>query len=453
MRRVVSHRRFTFESLGAALTGNVIGRLVQICALLLSAIVLARLLGPTGLGVVAIASATVRLATIPVEEGAARLCERELAGAIGKTDPSQAVAALRFSTVAALTLGAVGAVAVGLLLPVDPLSEAGRGVGLAALGLLAANVANAALRGVLRGEGQTTWAIKVTNAQSLLAPALYLCWTLGDATLSPAIALWLQAGSKLAFLPGLAFLVHRYWVLVGARGDGHTARIPPGWISESAQFALLGLVTVALAEVGTIMLGYLSTPEQAGLFRIASRAFLIAGFVAIAAQQAYGPRIAKEWQTGRGAALEHPSRIMSVAALAGALASLVAFALIGRPILVIAFGPAFEAAFLPSIIMVVGAVSVSLGAVSARLLKMTGEQGVVFRASLLALLLASGLNLVLIPFLGATGCAMASVAAVTLGRIVMNRGVKRHLGFCALPDTASAEALWRRMSRELRGSR
>jgi O-antigen/teichoic acid export membrane protein len=450
----ISHpSRFTFESLGKALTGNVIGRIVQICALLLSAIVLARLLGPGGLGVVAIAAATVRLATIPVEEGAAKLCERELAGAIGKADPAQAIAALKFSTIAALALGIAGAVAVGLLLPVDPVTRAGQGVGLAALGLLAANVATAALRGVLRGEGQTTWAIKVTNAQSLLAPALYLIWTLGDTALTPAAALWLQAGSKVVFLPGLAILVRRYWVLVGVYDPSHGATMRAGWVAESAQFALLGLVTVALAEIGTIMLGYLSTPEQAGLFRIASRAFLIASFVAIAAQQAYGPRIAKDWQSGKGAELERPSRIMSVAALAGALASLIGFALVGRPLLVFAFGPEFEAAFLPALVMVIGAVSVSMGAVSPRLLKMTGEQRIVFRASLLALAVATSLNLLLIPPFGAMGCAVASVVAVTLGRVVMNRGVKQHLGFSALPDSESAGVLWRRMSQELRGTR
>jgi O-antigen/teichoic acid export membrane protein len=216
---------------------------------------------------------------------------------------------------------------------------------------------------------------------------------------------------------------------------------------ESAQFALLGLVTVALAEIGTIMLGYLSTPEQAGLFRIASRAFLIAGFVAIAAQQAYGPRIAKDWQTGKGAALELPSRMMSVAALGGSLAALIGFALLGRWILTAAFGTAFEAAFLPALIMVLGAVSASVGAMSPRLLKMTGEQRIVFRASVLSLLVATGLNIALIPDYGATGCAIASVLAVTVGRVVMNRGVRHRLGFSATPDLTSARALLARLGR------
>jgi hypothetical protein len=68
--------------------------------------------------------------------------------------------------------------------------------------------------------------------------------------------------------------------------------------------------------------------------------------------------------------------------------------------------------------MVIGAVSVSLGAVSPRLLKMTGEQRIVFRASLLALGCGDGSEPpALIPPFGATGCAVASVVAVTLGRV------------------------------------
>jgi O-antigen/teichoic acid export membrane protein len=434
-----------FESLRTALAGNLVGRIVQIVALLLSAIVLARLLGPAGLGVVAIATAMVRLAGIPVEEGAAKLCEREIAGAIGKGDSAQASAALRFGLIATVVLGVTGAAAVWAFAPVDRSSATGQGVLPAALGLLCVSIVTASLRGLLRGEGQTTWAIKVTNAQSLLAPAFYLAWVAMGQEITPAAALWLQAASKLALVPGLALLVRRHWHIAGRGETREAMAIPRGWITESAQFTLLGVVSVALAEVGTIMLGYLSTPEEAGIFRIASRAFLLAGFVTVAMQQAYGPRIAKDWQAGNADALELPSRMMSVAALAGGLVSLIVFALIGKPVLSGAFGPEFEAAYWPALIMVGGAISAGFGAVSPRLLKMTGEQRIVFRAALLGLAVAGGLNLVLIPHFGAMGCAVASVAAITLGRIFMNRGVTRHLGFSATPDRDSARELWRRM--------
>jgi hypothetical protein len=147
-------------------------------ALLVSAIVLARLLGPAGLGVVAIATATVRLATIPVEEGAAKLCEREIAGAIGKGDPcaGQRGAALR-SDRALSSLGVLGrGNAVGPVPAGRPVSAHGD--------RCPAGRAGPSMREPMRhggaarpaaGAGQTTWAIKVTNAQSLLAPVSTFC--------------------------------------------------------------------------------------------------------------------------------------------------------------------------------------------------------------------------------------------------------------------------------------
>jgi O-antigen/teichoic acid export membrane protein len=139
--------------------------------------------------------------------------------------------------------------------------------------------------------------------------------------------------------------------------------------------------------------------------------------------------------------------MMSVAAMGAAAGALIGFALTGRWMLAVAFGPAFVAAYVPSLVMICGAVSISYGAVAPRLLKMTGGQGIVFRASVFALVVAAGLNVALIPPFGATGCAIASVVAMTLGQVVMNRGVRRHLGFPATPDGASATALIRRLRR------
>jgi hypothetical protein len=233
-------------------------------------------------------------------------------------------------------------------------------------------------------------------------------------------ALWLQAATKIGLVPVL--------LLVRPPGTGGSAPPPGplpfrrGWIVDSAQFALLGLVTVALAEIGTLMLGYLSTPEEAGLFRIASRAFLIAGFVAFAAQQAYGPRIARTGRPatrGVGTALAHDER----GGAGGSLAALIGFALLGRWISRRPSARSSRPPSWPALIMVGGAVSASVGAMSPRLLKMTGEQRIVFRASVLSLAGGDGLNLALIPDFGAMGCAMASVLAVTLGRVLMNRGV------------------------------
>jgi O-antigen/teichoic acid export membrane protein len=441
----MSSSPLAFETLRKALAGNFIGRIVQVFTLLLSAIVLARLLGPEGLGIVAIVSATVRLAVIPAEEGANRLSERELAGAVGKADGAQARAALRFNIRASAAIALLGMGLVYLVLVSSAVGAQGAqtaSILAAAVALFVMNICLSAARGVLRGEGQTTWAIRVTNAVTFSIPLLYLGWWYVFGELTPAIALWLQVASKVLVIPAVILLARRYWALIPTLAPGAAQMpIPRGWAAESVQFTVLGIVTVAMAEAGTLFLGYLGTPEEAGLFRIAGRVFLIANLVTMAAQQAYGPQIARMWQAGNRAGLEGPSRAISVLALSAAALSLVGIALIGRWLIVTLFGPAFEGAYLPAVIMASGALATGFGAVSPRLLKMTGEQRIVLVGSGTGLAVAVGLNLLLIPDLGATGCAIAFASAMTVARAIHLYGVKQHLGFWPLPNAAAARQL------------
>jgi O-antigen/teichoic acid export membrane protein len=446
-------RSVEFESLRKALAGNLIGRLVQVISLVLSAVVLARVLGPDGLGIVAIVSAAVRMATMPAQEGAARLCEREIAGAVGKSDGAQAHAALRFNLLASLAILAAGAVAVGIFLGASVIGKQGASsaaIIAAALGVLGANVAFSAMRGVLRGVGQTSLAIFSTNATTLATPLLYLMWIWLAGPMTPVTALWLQVVAQVIFMPGAVWLAFRYWPRRLNVQRTAPMPIPRLWVMESVQFTLLGIISVALMDVGTLFLGHLGTPGEAGMFRIATRVFLTATFVTSAARQAFGPHIALNWQSGNHAVLERPSRMISALALAAALVTLIGFAIAGKWLIVVAFGPEFEGAYRPSLIMAAGAVSTSFGAVSPRLLKMTGEQRIVFWGSAAALALASVLNLMLVPDFGATGCAIALLSAITVARVIYNVGVRRHLGFTALPDRESAIAVMRKISELVR---
>lgn len=438
-------RPIAFETLRKALAGNLVGRIIQVFALLLSSIVLARSLGPEGLGIVAIVSAAVRMAVVPAQEGASKLSERELAGAIGKSDSAQAHAAMRFNFLMSFVIFLIGMIAIYLFLANSALGDQDdptNDVMISGLSLFAITITTSAFKGLLRGEGQTVRAVNISNVITFLIPLCYLIWIWGIGPLSPAIALWIQVGAKLAFLPVLVFFVWRYWAVVPkAKPDMAPLQIPRGWYSESFQFTLLGIIAIALTQIATLALSYLSTPEEAGLFRIASRVFLIAGFVTQAAQSAYGPRIAFTWQSGDPAALETPSRMISVLALAGASVFFILFAAFGHWFLIFAFGPEFGPAFVPALIMAATAVSVSFSAMSPRLLKMTGEQSIVLWGSLGGLAVALALNVLLIPKYGATGCAISMLIALTLARVIFSFGVRRHLGFQPLPNIASARTL------------
>jgi hypothetical protein len=111
--------RFTFESLGTALTGKRDRPHRADCALLLSAIVLARLLGPAGLGVVAIARPRCALRPSRWRKARRSSANGNSRARSERRTRAQAIAALRFGLIAALAWGCGGGRRLGLLLPVD----------------------------------------------------------------------------------------------------------------------------------------------------------------------------------------------------------------------------------------------------------------------------------------------------------------------------------------------
>lgn len=436
----------SFERLGRAFIGNFAGHILQTVALLASAALLARLLGPAGLGTVVIVTATVKLAVVPAQEGAARLCERELSGAIGKEDGGQARASLRLNAVGSAAIALIGAVAVWLLLAGNEVTSTWCLL-LVGVVLCSADTAISSLRGVLRGEGQTVASVRLTNLITLTAPVLYLVYWRTTGELTVIATLWLQVVSKLIWLPWALSRAQRVWTaVVPAMPYGSKLMpIPRRWVAESLQFALLGVVSVALGQIGIVMLGYLGTAEEAGIFRIASRAFLIAGLVTTAALQAFGPHISRAWQAGDREMLESPSRMISVLAFGFSLFALLGFVLIGRFLIVLVFGEDFEPAYWPSVCLIVAAAITSFTAASGRLLKMTGEQRIVFWGTAAALTVAVALNFVLIPPLGAMGCALSFLLATLVARLVLMCGVHWHIGFWPLPDMNSATTVLKKI--------
>jgi len=432
-----------FESLRFALAGNLVGRVLRIGLTFMSAIVLARLLGPVGFGLAAVLLSLVRLASIPVLEGVAKLAERELAGAIGRESKTGAWAAARFAALGTLCVGALALLLVAVLLMQYLPATAENGLSdtvLATLALLAVTLLVSAFKGLVRGEGQTVKALIPALAAQALAPLFYWVWHTSIHPLTVDAVLWLQAAAHGVVLP--------IWVWIAWRSRPKTMKDDGGrtpsqtrWFAESFQFTLLGIVTIALMEIGVVMLGMMGHPEEAGYLRIANRVYLIATFVTIGAGQAVGPRIAYLWQSGGRDALERPSRLISLLALSLALVAFAVVGLVGQDLLALLFGDPFRAAFVPSLILAAAAVVQSAGAISGRLLKMTGNQVTVTLGSLAGLLIAVLGNLALIPSYGATGAAVALFGGIVISRVILNLGVYRIIGFNPLPGALAVRDL------------
>lgn len=96
-----------------------------------------------------------------------------------------------------------------------------------------------------------------------------------------------------------------------------------------------------------------------------------------------------------------------------ALAAIIVVALIGPVLILVAFGPTFADALLPMLVLLPGMWFLGVGTMAAGDLQGRGKPGLASSLALLAAALTIGLDILLIPRLGTTGAALASVLAYT----------------------------------------
>lgn len=445
-------KRAGFEGLTTALIGNFAGRGLQLILTLASTVILARLLGPAGLGVVAIIAAAVQLINLPIVNGSAQICERELSGAIGAKTPGLGLAALRFSVISALVFLVIGSGGFYYYLgTVDLPDTSPTNLLWAGSALLLISIATAVVRGMVRGIGQTTRSMVPFNLTAIIPPMLYLIYAGWVGELRPEIAIAMQALGKLLVLPIWVWIAKRYWppLFQNAPRDP----IPRGWINDSAQFALLGLLSVAMTQLGMIFLSYLSTPEEAGHYRIATRVFLFAMFAVTVVRNAFSPQIAKLWRAGEVARLARNAQMLSAMAVTVAAICVLGFGILGPWLLKIVFGEAFLPAYWPGLILCLSALAASVGATSARLLKMAGFQLWVTLGTILGLTVAIALNFWLVPLYGALGCALAFLAATLVSRVVYNISVHKQMGFVPIAGVQTFREAAEEVGQKLRKSK
>ncbi|MCS6915063.1 MAG: polysaccharide biosynthesis C-terminal domain-containing protein [Myxococcales bacterium] len=115
------------------------------------------------------------------------------------------------------------------------------------------------------------------------------------------------------------------------------------------------------------------------------------------------------------------------------LACLLAMAFLGRPVLILLFGPRFAGSFLPCLLVLLGCSALCLGGPLAGTLAGAGAYPrSVILAQVVALLVNVGANVVLIPPLGAVGAGAASALAYAVSTAVIAGGFCRRFGISPL---------------------
>lgn len=202
------------------------------------------------------------------------------------------------------------------------------------------------------------------------------------------------------------------------------------WAHVSLPIYLSNVVQLTFSRLDVVMVGLLKSPRDAGIYAVAMRVGGLASILQAGMASVVAPRISRLHWSGRQHDRGKVEHLVLTAVRWTFLPSLVLTALLcglAGPILEV-FGPAFEAGRTVLVLIALGQlVSVGSGLVG-WLMNMTGQQrmsAAVFGGT--AVLTIVG-YLVLIPWLGINGAAIANGGAVVVRSLVLNVVVRRRLG-------------------------
>jgi len=408
---------------------------------LLATILLSRALGAQGYGIYSYAFAIVSLLSLPAESGLPILLMRETAKNVSTNNSGLVRGVWNWTTRVALVISAtiiVGGIAAVLI-------TAGGSLGVRDWTLLLAltlvpllalgNLRGAALRGLNR-------VIPGVLPELVLRPATFAA-ILGAMALtldqySPAAAMGAHVvAAASAFLAG-AFLL---WKATPDELRTSTPRYEGrSWISSALPLALItGMMTInGYADI--IVLGMFDTDEAVGVYRIAVQVAGLVSMGMMAVNMVIAPQFASLHAKGDMSQLQRlasgSARVVLIASLGGSLA----FLGIGRQLLDIVFGPEFVAAFVPTLILMVGGLVNSATGSTGYLLNMTGHEKDEAKVVTISATLNLVLNFILIPSLGGIGAAIATAISYMLWRFWLWRYVKLRLGinssaFASIPQS------------------
>ena len=432
MKEKLQHLRSWRGDLGAQLISSSFGTIgLNACYMLFQFVVgvaLARLLGPTSLGVYTFAISVSQLLAIFAQFGFPSFLVRAIATyRAEKASPKilRLVATAMQTVVFVSVCTVIGAyIAATLTVPAGfPLyTWASSFMLIPLLALLATS------GGALRGLGQTV----VSQVPELLVrPLLFLAGIAGfsyfNFELSPQRALLTHAGAAFFALGVALFLLAKSVSSIPSTPTAATQRYK--WIWQSVPFLLLAAANVLNYQSDVVMLGFLTTSDQVGLYRVAGNMELGMSIPLIAIPLVLAPHIARLYALQDWASLQN----MLVASHRVCLGIMLPAAMIlywyGDTIIAFVFGEEFGAASSVLQILVVGKMLYASVAFATITLSMLGKPGTATVFVAITVMLNIALNFFLIPKYGIEGAALATAISFFAGAIASAIFVRLNFGY------------------------
>lgn len=397
---------------------------------LVSSIVLARWLGASEYGAYAFASSLIAFLAIPGAMGTERLTVRNIASYLSRSQPALAYGSYLWGNRSVgISSSSLFLVAASCLLwwsdgwPRGAMAQAS----LIALLLVPAFSLTKQRQATLCGLHQVTAGL---FPELLLRPALHLgfvalAWWLAPAQLDAVLATALFGlATLIAYATGNLILkphLVRHFANVQPRFDSRA------WLKSAMPFAIMASIYVIHQKADILMLGWLGTTKDIGIFHVVSRCTDALLVFYNAMQSGFAPSVAKLHASGERVELQKLiSRSTRIVTLMTGCAALVLSA--GSPWILSIFGAEFREGMAALLILAAAQLlNVALGP-SGMVLNMIGGERVMLFSLLASVAVNIGLNFLLVPRFGVTGAAIATATAVVSLGVVLAIAAKRKTG-------------------------
>lgn len=384
-----------------------------------AAMLLARQLGVSGLGVYAMAIAAAGLIGLPIEFGLPALVTREAARAHVQGDHDGFAAVLSFATRLILLITALFGLAAVVLwaelrarYPVEQIETFAAALAIPPLAALA-NVRAAALRSLRKP-------LLGTAAESMIRPGAFVALLAGAALLAPE---WLSparaaALNSIAAGLGLAFAATALGCHAPRREAARQAVIRwHEWIALAFSLGLLRGLRIAQPQILLLVLGAFGSVEAAGLFRIAQRSATLGSFGFNTVAVLVAPYLARLDAAGDRERLQRLLTASARTITAFAIPPFLLFVFVGHSLLNLLFGAGFQGAYMAMVILSFAFVVTGVLGLAQIVMTMLRRERIAAAATAVSLAASTVLCAMFAGPLGATGAAAvfgASLVGVSL---------------------------------------
>jgi O-antigen/teichoic acid export membrane protein len=212
--------------------------------------------------------------------------------------------------------------------------------------------------------------------------------------------------------------------------NGEPALLPhrAAWLPSFLRTAVVGWALAINAQIGTIVVSWVSSDVEVAHFRVAQQLALLLAFGGIVVGSMYAKDYSRLFVRGdlRGVARLGAKGALISAATASAIGAV--FLIGGQPLIVRVYGAAFAPVFAPLAIMILGQmVNATFGPVTAICIATRNEHGAMV-AHLISVAINVLLCFALVPIWGAVGAATAASVSLTVWNVVLVLLLRRRLG-------------------------